>query len=133
MFFCEFYEIFKNIFYFDRKPPDDCFLCLSVNFEKFSRTLILQSTSEKLLFHVQVAKFQSPDIVKSYSTGAFQAFYTRSRSSHSKAFIYLKSLKTVCKEVNLMKLQDANLQLYEKKSFIHPPSCILLSFSQNKS
>ena len=24
---------------FDRTPPDDCFLCLSVNFEKFFRTL----------------------------------------------------------------------------------------------
>ena len=34
---------------FDRMPADDCFLCLSVNFEKFFRTPILWSTSGKLL------------------------------------------------------------------------------------
>ena len=34
---------------FDRTPPDDCFLCLSENFEKFFRTPLLQSTSRKLL------------------------------------------------------------------------------------
>ena len=32
---------------------------------------------------------------------AFEAFYTRTRSSHAKALIYFKSLKTVCEEVNL--------------------------------
>ena len=41
-------------------------------------------------------------ILKNYLTGAFQAFYTRSISSHSKAFICLKSLKTVCHEVSLL-------------------------------
>ena len=34
-------------------------------------------------------------------TGAFPAFSTRARSSNSKAFIYLKSLKFICEEVNL--------------------------------
>ena len=34
---------------FERTTPDDCFLSLSMNFEKFSRTPLLQSTSEKLL------------------------------------------------------------------------------------
>ena len=34
---------------FDRTSLDDCFLCLSVNFEKFFRTPILWSTSGKLL------------------------------------------------------------------------------------
>ena len=34
---------------FDRTPPDDCFLSLSLNFEKFFRISVLQSTSEKLL------------------------------------------------------------------------------------
>ena len=33
---------------FDRTPPDDCFLSLSVNFKKFFRTSLLQITSEKL-------------------------------------------------------------------------------------
>ena len=101
MFFCEFCKIFKDIFSFDRTPPDDCFLCLSVNFETFFRTLLLKSTSGKWLFHVQVAEFEPPDTVKSCFTGTFRVFYTRSRSSHSKAFIYLKSQKSA------MKLQDA--------------------------
>ena len=50
-----------------------------------------------MLFYVQVAEFQPPDTVKNYFTGAFQAFYTKSRSSHSKAFIYLKSAHDQCK------------------------------------
>ena len=54
-----------------------------------------------MLFHVQVAEFQPPDTVKNYFTGTFQAFYTRSRSSHAKAFTHLKSLKTVCEALNL--------------------------------
>ena len=73
-----------------------------VKFETFFRTLLLQSTLGKPLFYLQVAQFQPPDTVKNYFTGNFQAFHTRSRSSHSKAFIYLKSLKTVCKEANLL-------------------------------
>ena len=52
IFFSEFSKTFKNIFSFDRTPPDDCFLGLSVNFETFFRTLLLQSTSGKLLFYV---------------------------------------------------------------------------------
>ena len=41
MFFCEFFKIFKDIFSFDRTPPDDdCFLCLSVNFEFFRTSFI---------------------------------------------------------------------------------------------
>ena len=72
MFFCEFAKFVRT--YFDRTPPDDCFLSLSVNFEKFFRTLLLQSTSEKLLlFRVQVAEFQPANtIVKSCFTGLFQ-------------------------------------------------------------
>ena len=45
--------------------------------------LLLKGTSRKLLFHVKNADFQPPDTVKNYFTGAFQAFYTRSRSSHA--------------------------------------------------
>ena len=41
MFFCEFCKSFKNIFSSDRTPPDDYFLCLSINFETFFRTLPL--------------------------------------------------------------------------------------------
>ena len=65
--FCIFCKIFKDIFSFDRTPQDDCFLCLSVNFE-FFRTLLLCSTSGKLLFRVQVEGFQPPHTVKNYFT-----------------------------------------------------------------
>ena len=72
MFFCEFAKFVRT--YFDRTPPDDCFLSLPVNFEKFFRTLLLQSTSEKLLlFRVQVAELQPANtIVESCFTGVFQ-------------------------------------------------------------
>ena len=73
MFFCEFCKIFKDIFSFDRTPQDDCFLCLSVNFE-FFRTLLLYSTSGKLLFDVHVEEFQPPDTVKNCFTGLFKRF-----------------------------------------------------------
>ena len=36
------------------------------------------------LFHVQVAEFQPPNTVRNYFTSAFQTFYTRTTSSHSK-------------------------------------------------
>ena len=133
IFSCEFCKISKTIFSFDGIPPDDCLFCLSANFEKFFRTLLLSSTSGKLLFYVQVAEFQS-DIVKNYFTGAFQAFYARSRSSHSKVFIYLKSQKIVCEGVNLFwSCEMPTCKLTKKDSFTHPPSYILPSFSQNAS
>ena len=57
--------------------------------------------SGELLFRVPVEEFQPPDTVKNYFTGPFKCFYTITRSNHSKAFTYLKSLKTVYEEVNL--------------------------------
>ena len=94
---------------------------LSVNFAKLLRTSfdrrpscvylwILRSLSDHLfyrpplgncLFHLQVAEFQPPRIVKKYFTCAFQAFYTRRRSSYSKVFMYSKSLKIICEEINI--------------------------------
>ena len=96
MFFCEFCKIFKDIFSFDRTPQDDCFLCLSVNFE-FFRTLLLKSTSGKLLFRVLVKEFQPPDTVKSYFKGPFKCFIQEREVGIRRR----KSLKTFCKEVNL--------------------------------
>ena len=49
----------------------------------------------------QVPEFLPVDTVKNYFTGASQVFYARPRSSHAKAFIYLKSVKIICEEVNL--------------------------------
>ena len=96
MFFFKFTEFLRKSF--DRTLPDDCFLCLFVNFEKFFTTPLLWS---KCLFHVQVAEFKPPDTAKNYFTGAFQAFYTRTRSCHSKELIYLRSLKIICEEISM--------------------------------
>ena len=61
--------------FFDRTPLDDCFLSLSVNFEKFLRAPLLFSTSEKLqLCHVQVGDFQPAGTVKNYVKGVFKYF-----------------------------------------------------------
>ena len=50
----------------------------------FSELLFYRAPLGNCLFHVQVAEFQPPDTVKNYFTSAFQAFYARARSSHSK-------------------------------------------------
>ena len=107
MIICEFWDVFQNTS-FTEPLGETAILCTSRRYSK-----------------------KPPDTVKNYFTGAFQAFYARSRSSHSKAFIYLKSLKTVCEEVNLMKLRDANLQLYEKKLF-HASSLLYFAFIFSK-
>ena len=72
MFFCEFCKILKDIFTFDRTPQDDCFLCLSVNFEFLH--FFYRAPPEKLLFRVPVEEFQPPDTVKNYFTGPFKCF-----------------------------------------------------------
>ena len=100
MFICEFCKIFKNIFWQNTSG----WLLLKFICE-FWEVFQNSSFTEHLFFrncslHVQVAEFQPADTVKNYFTGAFQAIYTRTRSSHSKAFIYLKSLKIICEEVN---------------------------------
>ena len=89
--------MFKNIFCFDRTPLDHCFLYLSVNFDKFFRTLLLQSTSEKLLFHVEVAEFRPPDTIKNYFVQEREeAIWRRSFSQN-----------------------PTNLQVYKKKTLSH--------------
>ena len=99
--------------------------CFPVNFAKFLRTSFFwQNTSGWLLlvFICEFWVFQNTSFIEHLRKTAisctswristtryskklfhrsFQVFYTRTRSSHSKAFIYLKSLKTVCEEVNL--------------------------------
>ena len=121
---------FKNIFSFDRTPPDDCFLCLSMNFERFFRTLLLYSITGKLLLHVQAAEFHQMQ-QKTTSQVLFKHFFTRSRSSHSKVFMYLRSLKTkkklICNEV-----ARCHPVILRKKHF-HTSSYFLPSFSQNAS
>ena len=69
--------------------------------------------------HHSFCEFQPPDIVKNYFTGAFQAFCTSSRSSHSEEFIYLKSLKTICEEVNLLRSCEMPTCNFTKKALLH--------------
>ena len=99
MFFCKFCEILKDIFTFDRTAPDDCFLYLSVNFE-FFRTLLLYSTSGRLLFCEQVEEFQPPDEVKNYFTGLFKRFI-QEREVAIRSSLFLKIPKNCCEEVYL--------------------------------
>ena len=86
-----------NFATFLRTSFDDCFLCL----RSFPDHLFYRAPLGNCLFHLQVAEFQPPHTVKKYFIGAFQVFYTRRRSSCSNAFMYLKSLKIICEEVDL--------------------------------
>ena len=61
--------------------------CFSKNFEKFFRTPFYRTRVGDCLIHGQVAEFQPAYTIKIYFTGAFQAFCTTTRSSHSKVFI----------------------------------------------
>ena len=87
MFFYEFCKIFKNIFSFDRTPADDFFLCLSLNFEKFFRPLLLLSTSGKMLFSCTGCRISTTSNSKKLFRRCFSSIYIRTRSSHSKASI----------------------------------------------
>ena len=94
----------------------------------FSEHFFYRATLGNCLFHVEVTECQPLDTIKNYFTGAFQAF-KRTRSSHSKVFIYLKSLKTICEEVNLQwSCEKRTCKFTKKNSFTYPPSCILFSF-----
>ena len=74
---------------------------------------------------------------KNISQVLFKHFIQEWEDIHSKAFIYFKSLKIICEEVIIcefvMKLEDANLQVYGKNFFAYPPLYILPSFSKNAS
>ena len=70
MFCCEFCKIFKNIFC--RTPPDDCILCLSVNFQMLLRSPVLQSTSGKLISstscQISTTRYRNKVFHKCFST-----------------------------------------------------------------
>ena len=90
MIFRDFWKIFANTSSFNRTAPDDCFLCLSMNFEKFFIIPILWSTSGKVLILGTSCRISTTR----YSKKLFPRY-------HSKTFTYLEYLKTICKEVNL--------------------------------
>ena len=66
----------------------------------FSEHLFYRRPPGNCLFLVQVAEFQPADTVKNYFTGAFQAFYKRTRSKPSEGVHLLKILENYgCEEV----------------------------------
>ena len=100
IFFCEFGKISKNIFWqsTSRWLPLK-FIC---EFWEVFQNSSFRTPLRNCLFNVQVAVFQPADTVKNYFKGAYSStVYKNTRSSHPKAFIYLKYLKIICEEVNL--------------------------------
>ena len=85
VFFCEFCKIFKNIFW---QNTSGWLLLLFIweCLRRFSECLFYGAPLGNCLFHVQVAEFQQPETVKNNFINVFQAFYTRTTISHSKAF-----------------------------------------------
>ena len=80
---------------FDGKPPvtaSASYVYLRI-LESFLEHLFYRAPLGNCLFHGQVAGFQPPDTVKKYFTSAFQAFYTRTTSSHLKTLKTYKILK----------------------------------------
>ena len=72
LFSVNFAKFLRTSFY--RTPPDDCFLCLPVILRSFSDHLFYRAPLGNCLFHVQVAKFQPPDTIKSISQVLLKRF-----------------------------------------------------------
>ena len=99
MFICEFCKIFEEDLLTEQlRMTASCVYLLILR--SFSDHLFYKAPLGNCLFHFQVAEFQPSHAVKKFFKSAFQVFYSR-KSSYSKAFIYLKSLKINCEEVNL--------------------------------
>ena len=88
-------------------------------FKIFSEHLFYRASPGNCLFHAHVAGFQPPYTVKNFFTGAFQAFCTIMKSSQSKAFIYLKSPKIICEEVNSQWSRDIKKKLFYIFAFMY--------------
>ena len=83
---------------FVRTPPDDCFLCLSVNFEKFFRSPLLQSTSGKLLILFTSCKISTA----TYSQQVFlMCFIYKKKNQLFKGIHVSKILENHFEEVHL--------------------------------
>ena len=127
MLFCEFCKISKNIFW--QSTSGWLLLKFICEFwEVFQNISFIEHLWETAYFmyklHFNQTVFQPANTVKNYFTGAIEAFYTRTRSSHLKAYIYLKSLKIICEEVNsLWSCEMTNCKYTKKNSVTYPPSC----------
>ena len=56
--------------------------------------------------------------MENYFAGAFQVFYTRASSSHSKVFSYLKSLKIICERLIRNEVAGSQPARLRKKLFL---------------
>ena len=100
LLFCEFCKHFKNIFFFWQNTSGWLLLVFICEFwEVFQNTFFIKVPLGNCLFHVEVAEFQPLDTMKNISQVLFKHF--KSGKSHSKAFMYLKSLEIICEEVHL--------------------------------
>ena len=75
---------------FDRKSSDDFFLCLSPNFgEVFQNTSLTDRIWETAMYYVlcTMYKLQNFNHQIQYFTGAFQAFYTRTKVGIQKLWL----------------------------------------------
>ena len=100
MFSWDFFrEMFKNTFLTKHLRMTASYIYLWT-LRSFSKRLFIEHLWGTVLIHVKVGGFQVAYTIKNYFTSAFQTFSARTRSSHSKVFIYLKSPKIIFEEVN---------------------------------
>ena len=90
-FFCEFCKFFKNIFW--QNTSGWLLLAFIWRFWEEFQSIFYRVPLGNCVFHVKVAEFQPQDTIENYFTIVFQAFYTRTASSHSKTLKFLKILK----------------------------------------
>ena len=132
-----FLRILRNCweYFFDRMPPDECFLCVPLNFEKLFRTSFSLNTSGRLLV-ARICRGISASIYNNYFTGTFQAFciWTRSREvaigkcsfNQNPWKLYMKKL--IRSEV--ARCQPASLR---KEKFFHTYSFMNFAFIFSES
>ena len=80
VFFCEFANFLRTSF--DRTLPDDCFLSLSVNFEKFFRTYFIQQLWETTYFMYKLQYFNQRIQWKTISEVLFRDFIQEQNDLH---------------------------------------------------
>ena len=98
----------------------------------FSEYLVYRAPLRNCLFHVQVTQIST----SRYSLKLFHRCYSNILYKNEKYPIEGVHLLKILENLLwggwfVMKLRDANLQVYQKNSLTYPPSWILPSFSKN--
>ena len=86
---------------FHRTPPDDCFLCLSEDFEKFFRIPLLKSTYGKLPTSCTSCRISTTRYSKKTISQLLFKHFVQNEKQPFEGVHLLKSLKIVWEEVNL--------------------------------